>query len=173
MNHLLRGNGREAADIFKVNIYIETDKGARGNIYRGCGAVVECIRENKKPEVRKVFGMYYGTWNLAYIQGLTEALGLLKKSCDITLFSNNDFVCASMSSGRVREWSLNAWRTVKNEPIENEEAWRALYQKMRELQHQFHFVHLKGESRYSKEIQEGIQQMREKGQYYQQAEIPS
>ncbi len=133
--------------------------------------MVEYIRKNGKAEIRKIAGMCYGTWNLAYMQALTEALDLLEKDCDITLIADNDFVCAGISSGRVREWSLNAWRTVKNEPIENEEAWRALYQKMRKLQHQFHFVHLKGESKYSREIQEGIQQVREKGQYYQQTEL--
>ena len=171
MNHLLRGNRREAAGIFKVRIYIETDNGTRKKVYRGCGAGVESIKKNGEPEFRKIASMCYGTWNLAYIQALTEALKLLTKDCDITLLSDNDFVCGSISSGRVREWSLNAWRTVKNEPVENEDAWRELYQKVQEHRHQFHFVHLKEKSPYREEIQAAIKEVREKGQYYQQTKI--
>ena len=39
MNHLLGGQRREAADIFKVNIYIETDNGTKKRVYRGYGAL--------------------------------------------------------------------------------------------------------------------------------------
>ena len=173
MNHLLGGQRREAADIFKVNIYIETDNGTKKRVYRGYGAVVEYIKKDGEPVIRKISGMCYGTWNLAYIQALTEALKMLTRDCDITLLADNDFVCGSISSGRVREWSLNAWRTVKNEPVENEEAWRELYWKAQEHRHQFRFIHLKEKSPYSKEIQAAIKEVREKGQYYQQAEIPS
>lgn len=154
-----------------MKIYIETDNGTRKKVYRSCGAVVEYIRKDGKPEFRKSAGMCYGTWNLAYIQALTEALRLLARDCDITLVSDNDFVCGSISSGRVREWSLNAWRTAKNEPVENEDAWRELYQKAQEHSHQFHFVHLRGKSPYSGEIQAAIKEVRDKGQFYQQAEL--
>lgn len=92
MNHLLGGQRREAADIFKVNIYIETDNGTKKRVYRGYGAVVEYIRKDGEPVIRKISGMCYGTWNLAYIQALTEALKMLTRDCDITLLDRKSVV---------------------------------------------------------------------------------
>ena len=76
--------------MFKVNIYIETDNGSRKKLYRGYGASIEYIRKNRQKELRFVSNICYGTWNLAYILALTEALNLLKSPCIVTIYCDNE-----------------------------------------------------------------------------------
>lgn len=155
------------SSIFKVNIYIGTDNGSRRKLYRGFGAAVEYIRRNKQRESRIVSGVCYGTWNLAYILALTEALNLLKSPCIVTIYSDNEHVCDSISSGRVNDWRRNGWRTAKGEPIANTDEWRALYRAL--SNHELHYTHSTGKSVYSAEIQDAIKEVRNKGGYCQQA----
>jgi len=101
-----------------VNIYIETDNGSRKKLYRGYGAAVEYIRKNRQRESRIVSGICYGTWNLAYILALTEALNLLNSPCIVTIYSDNEHVCESISNGRVNDWRRNGWRTAKGNQLQ-------------------------------------------------------
>ncbi len=155
--------------MFKVNIYIETDNGSRKKLYRGYGASIEYIRKNRQKELRFVSGICYGTWNLAYILALTEALNLLKSPCIVTIYSDNEHVCDSISSGRVNDWRRNGWRTAKGEPIANTDEWRALYRAS--SRHELHYVHSTGKSAYSVEIQDAIKEIRNKGGYWQQTQL--
>lgn len=43
--------------MLKVNVYMETDNGSKGTLYRGYGAVVEFVRRDGTPEIRTVSGM--------------------------------------------------------------------------------------------------------------------
>ncbi|MFG6367800.1 MAG: hypothetical protein K1W16_05145 [Lachnospiraceae bacterium] len=151
--------------MFNVSIYIETDNGSRKKLYRGYGAAVEYIRKNRQRESRIVSGICYGTWNLAYILALTEALNLLNSPCTVKIYSDNEHVCESISNGRVNDWRRNGWRTAKGEPIANTEEWRTLYRAS--SKHELHYMHSTGKSAYSVEIQDAIKEVRNKGEYYQ------
>lgn len=155
--------------IFKVNIYIETDNGSRKKLYRGYGAVAEYIRKNGEREPRQISGMCYGTLNLAYILALTESLSLLTKKCTVTIYASNDYVCENICSGRVNEWRLNGWHTAKMEPIANTDEWRELFKVA--SKHELHFVHSRGDSRYSNDIQKAIKEIRDRGEYWQQMQL--
>ena len=160
----------KVANVFKVNIYIETDNGSKKKLYRGYGAAVEYIRKNNQKESRIVSNICYGTWNLAYILALTEALNLLKSPCIVTIYSDNKHVCDSISSGRVNDWRRNGWRTAKGEPITNTDEWRTLYRAS--SRHELHYVYSTGKSVYSIEIQDAIKKIRNKGEYWQQTQLP-
>ncbi len=164
-----KGSRKKVANIFKVSIYIETDNGSRKKLYRGYGAAIEYIRKNNQKESRIVSDICYGTWNLAYILALTEALNLLKSPCIVTIYSDNEHVCDSISSGRVNDWRRNGWCTIKGESIANIEEWKALYKAS--LTHELHYMHSTGKSIYSVEIQEAIKEKRNKGGYWQQAQL--
>ena len=166
---LMRRISGGGENVLKVNVYIETDNGSKKKLYRGYGAVVEFLKRDGKPEIRKVSGMCYGNWNLAYIQALTEALDLLIKPCIVTMFANNDYVCGNIYNGRVNEWRLNGWHTALGEPIANTDEWRDLCRVS--SGHQFHFVHIREKSVYSKEIQAEIKEIRDRGRYWQQMQL--
>lgn len=92
--------------MFKVNIYMETDTGSRKRLYRGYGAVVEFIRKNGEPETREAFGLCDGTWNLAYILALTDALELLTRPVRLQCLlqtGTSAKACAMAGSGNGRQ----------------------------------------------------------------------
>lgn len=155
--------------MLEVNVYIETDNGSKKKLYRGYGAVVEFIRKDGKPETRKVLGMCCGNWNLAYIHALTEALDLLVKPCRVTMIANNDYVCENLCNGRVNEWRLNGWNTARNEPVANADEWRELYRAA--SRHRLYFRHHRGKSPYSRDIQDGIKEVRDRGRHWQQMQL--
>lgn len=95
-------------------------------MYRGYGAVVEYIKKNGEPETREAFGLCEGTWNLAYILALTDALQILNRPCSVTICAANRYVCGSLCTGRVRGWKESGWRTLKGEPVANTEEWKGL-----------------------------------------------
>lgn len=149
----------------KVNVYMETDPGSRKRMYRGYGAVVEFIRRDGKPETRMVSGLCDGTWNMAFILALTDALGILTRPCAVIVHAPDRYVCESIRSGRVHGWARNGWRTIKGEPVANAEEWRALLKESE--QHEIYYVHGTG-SPYSDEIQEEIKEIKSRGEKWEQ-----
>ena len=131
--------------------------------------MVEYVKKNGECELRHISGMCYGTLNLAYILALTEALELLLKPCEVTIIADNDHVCQSICNGRVNEWRLNGWKTVRNEPIVNTDEWRNLFKAA--TRHDLHFIHFSGNSQYSKEIQKDIKEVRDRGEYWKQMQM--
>lgn len=149
----------------KVNIYIETDNGSRKMIYRGYGAVVEFIRKNGEPETREAYGACYGTWNLAYIEALTDALKILTKPCEVTIHAANKFVCESLGNGRVEEWKSDGWKTKKGDPVVNAEEWKELLSASK--MHTVSFEHT-NKSSYSSYMNNEIEKTKQKGEHWQQ-----
>lgn len=156
--------------MFKVNIYMETDTGSRKRLYRGYGAVVEFIRKNGEPETREAFGLCDGTWNLAYILALTDALELLTAPCAVTMFAANRYVCESMCNGRVREWQAAGWKTIRNDMIACAEEWKALVRAA--SGHELHFMN-SCRSPYSSYLQNEIRKVKGRGENWQQMHITS
>ena len=156
--------------MIKVNIYIETDIGSSRRLYRGYGAVVEFIKKNGEPETREVFGLCDGTWHLAYILALTDALNLLIKPCSVTVYAADKYVCASMCNGRIRKWQDARWKTTKNEPIAYSEEWKELLKVA--LEHEFYFVKT-CKSDHSDHLQEEIRKIKSRGENWQQMHIMS
>lgn len=153
----------------KVNVYMETDNGSKGTLYRGYGAVVEFVRRDGTVETRMVSGMCHGDWNLAYMHALTEALGLLSKPCTVIMVTNNDYVCKSLCSGRVNEWRMNGWRTAAGRPVAYADEWRELSRAA--SGHTLYFVHAGGKRPYSSEIQGAISEVRGRGERWQQMQL--
>lgn len=154
--------------MLKVSIYIETDIGSRKRLYRGYGAVVEFIKKNGEPETRKTFGLCEGTWNLAYILALTDALKILTKPCLVTIYAANKYVCESMCNGRVKEWKEIGWRTIRGEPIVCTEEWKELFKAA--AGHELHFVS-SCRSSYSDDLQNEIKKLKSQGENWQQMHI--
>lgn len=156
--------------MLKVNIYIETDIGSRKRLYRGYGAVVEFMKKNGETETRRAFGLCDGTWNLAYIIALTDALELLVKPCTVTIFAADRYVCGSLCNGRAKEWHSNGWRTTRGEPIACAEEWKALVKAA--SGHELHFAGA-GKNPYRSDMQNEIKKIKRRGESWQQMRIMS
>lgn len=152
----------------KVNIYIETDNGSRKKMYRGYGAVVEFIRRTGEPETREKYGVCDGTWNLAYISALKDALGILNKPCEVTVYAANRYVCENLCSGRTKEWMLLGWRTRKGGTVANAEEWKELLRVAE--QHNIQFVY-GNKSSYSNYLHGQIAKAKQNGENWHKMTI--
>lgn len=71
-------------------------------------------------------GALQTTNNRMEITAVIEALALLKESCDVTLYSDSQYVCNALTKGWAKKWKANNWMRNKNEPALNTELWERL-----------------------------------------------
>ena len=114
-------------EIFNVNIYIELDDNSAKRQKRAFGVMVEFVLKDGTKEIRDVCGVDMATGNQIAVMALTEGLGILTKSCSVTVHMENRYVSESIRTGRVKQWADSEWKTVKGKPIANVEEWQQLY----------------------------------------------
>ena len=66
------------------------------------------------------------TNNRMELSALIEALKLLKEPCEITLYSDSQYVCNGLLKGWAKKWKQNNWMRNKKEPALNPELWDEL-----------------------------------------------
>lgn len=71
-------------------------------------------------------GALQTTNNRMEITAVIEALALLKEPCDVTLYSDSQYVCNALTKGWAKKWKANNWMRNKNEPALNPELWERL-----------------------------------------------
>ena len=101
----------------KVIIY--TDGACSGNPGKGgWGAVL------KYGEITKQISGYSDltTNNKMELQAVIEALKLLKKRCDVEIFTDSVYVKDGITKW-INSWKMNNWKTSKKEPVKNKELW--------------------------------------------------
>ena len=123
----------------KVNIY--TDGACSGNPGPGGWAAILEFGVHKK----EISGYMAGTTNnrmelFAAISGL----GALKEPCDVTLYSDSNYLVQAFNEHWIDNWQKNGWKTSSGTPVENQELWFVLLTQSRK--HHIKFVKVKGHS---------------------------
>ena len=67
------------------------------------------------------------TNNIMEITAVIEALKLLKKPCEVDLYSDSAYVVNCFNNGWIYNWIKNNWKTASKEPVKNKELWQELY----------------------------------------------
>ena len=121
----------------KVNIY--TDGACSGNPGPGGWG---CILEFG-PHTKELSGYMEGTTNnrmelLAAISGL----GALKEPCDVTLYSDSNYLVQAFNDHWIDGWQRRGWKTSNGTPVENQDLWAILLLQTRK--HRVTFVKVKG-----------------------------
>jgi len=80
---------------------------------------------------------------MAAIAGL-EAL---KEKCQVTLYSDSEYLVKAMSKGWVQKWRANGWRRNKRKKVLNPDLWEKLLKLCQ--QHQVEFRWVKGHAKTS------------------------
>lgn len=65
------------------------------------------------------------TNNRMELMAAIEALSALKRSCEIDLYTDSQYVRGGVS-GWMDNWKRNGWKTSDKKPVKNEDLWRAL-----------------------------------------------
>ncbi len=127
----------------KVNIY--TDGAARGNPDGpgGYGTILSYVDSQGQEHIREYSGGFKKTTNnrmelMAAIIGL-EALN---KPCDVTLYSDSQYVIKAFNDHWIDGWIKKGWKRGKNEPVKNVDLWKRIL-KAKEP-HNVTFVWVKG-----------------------------
>ena len=121
----------------KVNIY--TDGACSGNPGPGGWAAILEFGPHRK----EISGYMAGTTNnrmelFAAISGL----GALKEPCDVTLYSDSNYLVQAFNDHWIENWQKNGWKTSNGTQVENQELWFVLTTLTRK--HHVTFVKVKG-----------------------------
>ena len=105
----------------QVTIY--TDGGCSPNPGPGGYGAVLIYGQHR----REISGGYrLTTNNRMELLGPIRALESLKEPCDVTLFSDSQYVVNGIMQGWARKWRANQWRRNSKETAENIDLWGRL-----------------------------------------------
>lgn len=122
----------------EVTIY--TDGACSGNPGQGgWGAVLFYLGHKKEISGYSASS----TNNIMELTAAIEALKLLKKKCNIQLFTDSKYLIDGIT-GWIFNWERNNWRTASKQPVKNKELWQEL-QSLTAL-HQIKWNWVKGHS---------------------------
>ena len=112
-----------------VEIYIEADKKAPGEILRCIAYRLETVKQGKAYAAGEVIKMD-GTYNQAVLTAMFTALRRIKKNCSITIHMDNTYLAAIIDK-HLRRWSMKDFMTGKGEEIKNRAEWKQFYEEFR------------------------------------------
>ena len=121
----------------KVEIY--TDGACLGNPGAGGYGAILRYKDNNK----EISGGYENTTNNRMeITAVIEALKLLKEPCNVTIYSDSQYVCNAIAKGWAEKWKSNGWMRNKKEPALNADLWEKLLNLL--SAHKSNFIWVKG-----------------------------
>lgn len=123
----------------KVEIY--TDGACSGNPGTGgFGVVLKCGEQEKE-----LSGAYSNTTNNRMeIMAAIKGLEALKRSCDVTLYSDSRYLIDAVNKRWVYRWKAKGWMRNKREPAKNVDLWKRLLKAMNG--HRVRWVWVRGHS---------------------------
>lgn len=136
--------------MFKVNIYIETS--IKSPTVKGgtCGALVEYTLKNGITVTKTAFDQEEKTtYNRLTLIAIIKALKLLGKPCDITIYTNNQFVAGQYGRNALKDWERSEWTTAKGKEVANKNLWQQFQEAAKD--HNITMVYEK-KTKYSKSL---------------------
>jgi len=111
-----------SSSIPRPKVVIYTDGACKGNPGPGGWGVWLQSGEHEKE-------MYGGeantTNNRMELTAVIEALASLKRTCDITLFTDSEYVRKGITEW-IHGWKTRGWKTADKKPVKNAELWKRL-----------------------------------------------
>ena len=127
----------------KVTIY--TDGACSGNPGPGgWGAILRSGTHEKEISG----GEAETTNNRMELKGVISALELLKRPCQVELYTDSQYIVRAVNEGWLKGWKARGWRRKDGE-LKNPELWRRLDELMGEHSVTFHWVKGHAENEYN------------------------
>lgn len=105
------------------NVEIFTDGACSGNPGPGGWGAILRYKGNEK---ELSGGAADTTNNRMEITAVLQALTALKEPCNVTLYSDSQYVCNALKLGWAKKWKANNWMRNKKEPALNPDLWEKL-----------------------------------------------
>lgn len=127
-----------------LHVDIFTDGAARGNPGPGgYGAVMRFVDRNGRVHEKELAqGFERTTNNRMELLGVIVALEALKSPCEITLYSDSQYVVNAFNQHWVDGWLKRGWKNSQKQPVKNMDLWKRLI--AAKQPHQVEFVWVKG-----------------------------
>jgi ribonuclease HI len=113
---------KPAPKIARPVVVIYTDGACKGNPGRGgWGAWLSAGGHEKE-----MFGGEANTTNNRMeLTAVIEALASLKRTCEVTVFTDSEYVRKGMTEW-IAGWQRRGWKTADNKPVKNADLWQRL-----------------------------------------------
>jgi ribonuclease HI len=98
----------------------------------------------KKEEITLVYGEKNTTNNRMELMAAIVGLQVLVKPCNITLYSDSQYLISAFNNKWIRNWKSNGWKTKSKEDVKNKDLWIILDTLV--SRHNVMFVWVKGHS---------------------------
>lgn len=82
------------------------------------------------------------TNNRMELMAVIEGLKALKRPCDITIYTDSQYVSNGITKGWAESWRKNGWRKADKKPAQNPDLWEVLLDEL--SKHTYKIVWLKG-----------------------------
>lgn len=80
------------------------------------------------------------TNNRMELSAVIYALQVLKEPCDVSLYSDSQYVCNAIEKGWAKKWQQNGWRKSDRSPALNTDLWETLLQLLEKHTVSVHWV---------------------------------
>lgn len=121
----------------KVDIF--TDGACSGNPGPGgYGTILRCGGVEKELSG----GEPDTTNNRMELMAVIVGLKALKRPCDVTIYTDSQYVANGITKGWADSWRKNGWRKADKKPAQNPDLWESLLDEL--SKHEYKIVWLKG-----------------------------
>ncbi len=126
----------------KVQVY--TDGSCLGNPGPGGWAAILVYGKRE----RELVGAEANTTNNRMeLMAAVEGLKALKEPCDVTLYSDSQYMINAFRQNWIGKWQRTGWVTSSKEPVKNADLWETLIEAAG--RHKVEWVHVYGHSGHS------------------------
>ena len=132
-------------------VIIYTDGACSGNPGPGGWGAILMINENKK-EISG--GNKNTTNNVMELTAVIEALKLLKRPCNVNLYSASAYVVNAFLQNWILGWIKNGWKNSNKEDVKNKELWQELISLTKVHNVTFHKVKGHADNKYNNRCDE-------------------
>ena len=132
-------------------VIIYTDGACSGNPGPGGWGAILMINENKK-EISG--GNKNTTNNVMELTSVIEALKLLKRPCNVNLYSDSAYVVNAFLQNWILGWIKNGWKNSNKEDVKNKELWQELISLTKVHNVTFHKVKGHADNKYNNRCDE-------------------